>query len=113
STLAAGLGATFVGREGGLVPSSLPLASAPTRQRPTPTPPPTNTGVGALPPTPNPTPPSTAAAAPPAPALDPLPNPPVPRRLTRDKDGALSAAGRPKGELAPPITANDDFYIVT
>jgi DMSO/TMAO reductase YedYZ molybdopterin-dependent catalytic subunit len=31
----------------------------------------------------------------------------------RDQDGALTAAGRPKGELAPTITANDDFYVVT
>jgi DMSO/TMAO reductase YedYZ molybdopterin-dependent catalytic subunit len=115
STLAAGLAATFVGREGGLVASPLPLASVPTRQPATPTPPPTTSGASGPAPTPNPTPPSAAAAAPPAspPTLEPLPNPPVPRKLTRDKDGALSAAGRPKGELASPITANDDFYIVT
>jgi DMSO/TMAO reductase YedYZ molybdopterin-dependent catalytic subunit len=42
-----------------------------------------------------------------------LPNPPPPRRVARDKDGALTAAGRTKGELAPPITANDDFFVVT
>jgi DMSO/TMAO reductase YedYZ molybdopterin-dependent catalytic subunit len=56
------------------------------------------------------------AAAPtfaPTPTLEPLPNPPPPRRLARDNNGSLTAAGRPKGELAPPITANDDFYIVT
>jgi DMSO/TMAO reductase YedYZ molybdopterin-dependent catalytic subunit len=45
--------------------------------------------------------------------LEPLPNPPPPRRLARDKDGSLTAAGRPRGELAPPITANPDFYVVT
>ena len=114
SMLAAGLAATFVGRGGGLVPSPLPLASVPTRRPLTPTPPPASSNAGALAPTPNPTQPTAVAAAAPPPAtLEPVPNPPVPRRLARDKDGALSAAGRPKGELASPITANDDFYIVT
>jgi DMSO/TMAO reductase YedYZ molybdopterin-dependent catalytic subunit len=42
-----------------------------------------------------------------------LPNPPPARRLARDKDGSLTAAGRAKGELAPAIAANEDFYIVT
>jgi DMSO/TMAO reductase YedYZ molybdopterin-dependent catalytic subunit len=45
--------------------------------------------------------------------LEPLPNPPAPRRIARDKDGALSAAGRPRGELATAVTPNDDFYIVS
>ena len=31
----------------------------------------------------------------------------------RNKDGALTAAGRTPGTLAPPITANQDFYVVT
>jgi DMSO/TMAO reductase YedYZ molybdopterin-dependent catalytic subunit len=47
------------------------------------------------------------------PTVAPLPNPPVGKRLARDQDGALTAAGRPAGTLSPPITANDDFYIVT
>jgi DMSO/TMAO reductase YedYZ molybdopterin-dependent catalytic subunit len=46
-------------------------------------------------------------------ALERFPDPPPARRLARDKDGALTAAGRPRGELAPPITTNDDFYVVT
>src|SRR5262249_40176519 len=41
------------------------------------------------------------------------PDPAPPRHLARDKDGALTAAGRPRGELAPPLTHNDDFYVVT
>jgi DMSO/TMAO reductase YedYZ molybdopterin-dependent catalytic subunit len=49
----------------------------------------------------------------PTPTLTPLPNPPVGKPLERDQDGALTAAGRPKGTLSPPITDNDDFYIVT
>jgi DMSO/TMAO reductase YedYZ molybdopterin-dependent catalytic subunit len=110
SSLAAGLAASFVGRDGGLVASPLPLASVPTRQPATPTSAPASgqvTAAGATPITritPQP-------AAPPTP--QPLPNPPAPRRLARDKDGALNAAGRPKGELATAITANDDFYIVS
>jgi DMSO/TMAO reductase YedYZ molybdopterin-dependent catalytic subunit len=42
-----------------------------------------------------------------------LPNPPVGKPLSRNQDGSLTAAGRPKGSLSPPITSNDDFYIVT
>ena len=125
-TVLAGGVARFVGRDGGLVASSLPLAAPPTRplpptaaaqptrQLPTQT---TSTAaatgdsaginvVGAATPTPQPT-------VVPSPTLEPLPNPPPPRRVARDKDGALTAAGRPKGELAPPITANEDFFVVT
>jgi DMSO/TMAO reductase YedYZ molybdopterin-dependent catalytic subunit len=40
-------------------------------------------------------------------------DPPPPRRLPRDRDGAALASGRRPGELAEPITSNDDFYIVT
>jgi DMSO/TMAO reductase YedYZ molybdopterin-dependent catalytic subunit len=43
----------------------------------------------------------------------PYPNPPASRPLARDQDGSLTAAGRPKGQLSPTITTNDDFYIVT
>ena len=111
-TIAAGGIATIVGREGGLVSSSLPLAAAPT---PTFVP---SAAAEAAPGTPTPT---AAAAAPPAatptvaprPTPEPLPNPPPPRRLARDKDGSLTAAGRPKGQLAPVISTNADFYIVT
>jgi DMSO/TMAO reductase YedYZ molybdopterin-dependent catalytic subunit len=45
--------------------------------------------------------------------LEPVLEPPPPRPLNRDQDGSLTAAGRPKGQLAPAITANDDFYVVT
>src|SRR6266851_2036578 len=123
-TLLAGSVARFVGRDGGLVASSLPLAAAPTRPLPPartdPTPAATARAVAtidssritvvgsAATPTPRPVP----TVAPPA-TLEPLPNPPPPRRVARDKDGALTAAGRPKGELAPPITANADFFVVT
>ena len=113
-TLATGGIAIYVGRQGGLVTSTLPLAAAPTIP-PTPLVPlaPTATTIAetpdtAAPATQVPAPTPTAAATP-----EPYPNPPPPRHLARDKDGALTAAGRPKGELAPPITANDDFYIVT
>jgi MFS family permease len=99
-TLAAGGIATIVGREGGLVSSSLPLAEA----APTATPAPTAAAEPAAAATP---------AVAPSPTPEPLPNPPPPRRLARDKDGALTAAGRPKGQLAPAISANADFYIVT
>jgi DMSO/TMAO reductase YedYZ molybdopterin-dependent catalytic subunit len=119
-TLVAGGLASLIGKEGGLVASTLPLATAPT-PRPlaspgaeaaaatagsnsssnaTPNP--------AVPPQPTPPPQGTAA-----PTLEPLPNPGPPRHIARDKEGSLTAAGRPKGELALPITANDDFYIVT
>lgn len=105
-TFAAGGVAVLAGRNGGVVASSLPVAVAPTLN---PTAPPTNptttiaqTPVAA----------STPAPAP-SPTPEPLPNPPPPRHLARDKDGALTAAGRPKGELSPPITANENFYVVT
>jgi DMSO/TMAO reductase YedYZ molybdopterin-dependent catalytic subunit len=51
---------------------------------------------------------------PPQPHPNPVHTPgPLNRQLVRDKDGALLAAGRRRGELAPLITANQDFYIVT
>ncbi|HLZ27773.1 MAG TPA: molybdopterin-dependent oxidoreductase [Chloroflexota bacterium] len=115
-TLLAGGIARLVGSQGGLVASSLPLAAAPTAEsastpRPAPTaqtaqtPPPIAAQATAVP---KPTPAVQAT-----PTLEPLPNPPPPQHIARDKDGALTAAGRPKGELATPITANDDFYVVT
>src|SRR5439155_8466838 len=39
--------------------------------------------------------------------------PPPARQIARDKDGAALPSGRRPGQLAEPITANDDFYIVT
>jgi DMSO/TMAO reductase YedYZ molybdopterin-dependent catalytic subunit len=101
TALAGGL-AYFAGRDGGLVASSLPLASPPARPTLAPEPRPTDA-----------TEPAVEPVAAPTPTLEPLPNPPPPRRLARDKDGSLTAAGRPRGELAPPITANPDFYVVT
>jgi DMSO/TMAO reductase YedYZ molybdopterin-dependent catalytic subunit len=38
---------------------------------------------------------------------------PPARALRRDRDGAVLPSGRRPGELAQPITSNDDFYIVT
>src|SRR6266513_115659 len=50
----------------------------------------------------------------PAPRSDPSSaDPPAPRNLARDKDGALLPSGRRPGELADLITPNDNFYIVT
>jgi DMSO/TMAO reductase YedYZ molybdopterin-dependent catalytic subunit len=56
--------------------------------------------------------PSTPVAAP-IPTGEPLPEPRPARALKRDKDGAILASGRRKGELTDLITQNDDFYIVT
>jgi DMSO/TMAO reductase YedYZ molybdopterin-dependent catalytic subunit len=104
--------ATVVGRQGGLVASSLPLAVART---PTPEAAPTAESLA----TPQPMGAGAPVQAPvvsvarATPTLAPLPNPPVERQLARDQDGALTAAGRPRGTLSPPITANEDFYIVT
>ena len=103
--------ARFVGREGGSVGSSLPRAVIPTR-----TPAPAAAAAAA---TREPGTPASAAVAdtptptPPPVTADAFPTPPPARRLTRDKDGSLTAAGRPKGTLAPLITRNEDFYIVT
>jgi len=89
----------LVGSQGGLVASSLPLAAAPTPQ-PAPSPASGSTLTA------NPTSATTIATPTPAikaptPTLEPLPNPPAPQRIARDKDGALTAAGRPKGDLRP------------
>jgi DMSO/TMAO reductase YedYZ molybdopterin-dependent catalytic subunit len=120
AVLAGGV-ATLVGRQGALVASTLPLAAART---PTPSAMPGSATAAATPPaqatTPaGSTPPALAAAPPPTPAPTQtptpvtLPNPPVGKRLVRDQDGSITAAGRPKGTLSPPITDNDAFYIVT
>lgn len=120
-TLAAGSLASIVGREGGVVASTLPLAAAPSpapTPPPLPTPPPQATGTAqpsAAESTPfPPTAPTVAPTSPPAaPPPDAVPNPPPPRRLARNQDGSLTAAGRPRGQLAPAITSNGDFYVVT
>ncbi len=103
--------ARFVGREGGAVVSSLPLA-APRTPRPTVSPTSTAVAVGATArPTGLPTLQSVQSVATSTPL--PLPVPPAERPLVRNKDGALTAAGRAPGTLAPAITANSDFYVVT
>jgi DMSO/TMAO reductase YedYZ molybdopterin-dependent catalytic subunit len=104
--VAAGALAALVGRDGGATASALPLAAVPTAVVPTPAP----TSQVA------PQPAATSAATPEVastPTPVPLPDPPPARRLARDKDGALTAAGRPRGQLAPAITSNEDFYVVT
>src|SRR5205085_5185597 len=42
-----------------------------------------------------------------------FPTPAPVRPVARDQDGSLAAAGRQPGTLSPPITSNQDFYIVT
>jgi DMSO/TMAO reductase YedYZ molybdopterin-dependent catalytic subunit len=90
--------------------SSLPLAAAPTPILPTATPRPTavsaaSTTVAA--PTP-----VAPVAAPTATAVE-FPTPAPLRAISRNQDGSLTAAGRQPGTLSPPITSNQDFYIVT
>jgi DMSO/TMAO reductase YedYZ molybdopterin-dependent catalytic subunit len=114
SVLAFGIARSAAGAGGG-VQSSLPLAVAPTPSAVAPTPPPTTVRAGATtttaPAAPNP----TAASAPPpaAPTAIAFPTPAPVRAVARDQEGSLTAAGRRPGTLAPPITSNQDFYIVT
>jgi DMSO/TMAO reductase YedYZ molybdopterin-dependent catalytic subunit len=107
--------ARFVGRDGGVVSSTLPLARVPTRS-PSAAPARTAVPVAVAQPTALPQPIFTATPVTSAAAL-PTPEPaqPVPdeRPLVRNKDGSLTAAGRPPGTLAPLITPNQDFYVVT
>jgi DMSO/TMAO reductase YedYZ molybdopterin-dependent catalytic subunit len=113
----AGLGATlasyavafWAGRGGGMRDSDLPLAAV---EPPTPAPPPGAAPVTA-PPTGDAPPSSASQARPPVPTATAMPEPPPARALTRDKDGSLAAARRPKGTLSPAVTSNDDFYVVT
>jgi DMSO/TMAO reductase YedYZ molybdopterin-dependent catalytic subunit len=124
------LGVARVAAQGGsLASSSLPLATLPTPPPPTAAPPATAAADEPATPPPAPTdapaatdqpaaggvtPAPTVAAAPPtATPVPALPTPPPARQLARDKDGALTAAGRPKGTLAPQITPTEDFYVVT
>jgi DMSO/TMAO reductase YedYZ molybdopterin-dependent catalytic subunit len=101
--------ARFIGRDGGTVASSLPLAQAPTRTAPA-TPAAATSNTTAAQPTSLP--PTAAATSAPTTA-DTFPTPPAARRLARDKDGSLTAAGRPRGTLSPPTTSNEEFYVVT
>jgi DMSO/TMAO reductase YedYZ molybdopterin-dependent catalytic subunit len=117
--------ARVAAQSGGLAASSLPLATVPT-----PAVAPTATGAGTTPATaaegeaaasrdtPAPAGGEAAAeggaAATAATATPPaIPTPPPERQLARNQDGSLTAAGRPKGTLAPAITGNQDFYVVT
>ncbi len=110
--------ARIVGREGGVVSSALPLASAPTPAPATAAPAATapaatSTGpaptTGPLPDTPTAVPAATPTSLPAAGAPTPAPE----RQLTRDQGGSLTAAGRPPGSLAPAITETRNFYVVT
>jgi DMSO/TMAO reductase YedYZ molybdopterin-dependent catalytic subunit len=58
------------------------------------------------------------AIAPPEPPAEtpeaaPLPQPEETRQLARDQDGALEAAARARGELAPALTPTRAHYVVT
>jgi DMSO/TMAO reductase YedYZ molybdopterin-dependent catalytic subunit len=103
--------AGVIGRDGSIVASNLPLASAPTRApAPLPTPGAATTEEPTVAPRPVATP--TAATIVNTSIAQPLPLP-ADRALARNQDGALTAAGRPSGTLAPRITANQDFFVVT
>jgi DMSO/TMAO reductase YedYZ molybdopterin-dependent catalytic subunit len=110
--------ARFFGRDGGIVSSSLPLAVPPTPRADASPVAPTPIRVPVARATAQATATGSAAAAPTAavattPTAQPLPMPTNERALVRNKDGALTAAGRMPGTLAPAITANEDFYVVT
>jgi DMSO/TMAO reductase YedYZ molybdopterin-dependent catalytic subunit len=113
--LAGTLGALGVarvfGRDGGIVASNLPLASAPTRApAPLLTPDAATTAEPTVAPRSVATP--TAAAIVNTSIAEPLPVP-AERQLARNQDGSQTAAGRPSGTLAPRITDNQDFFVVT
>jgi DMSO/TMAO reductase YedYZ molybdopterin-dependent catalytic subunit len=116
SILAFGFARATAAAGGGTQQSSLPLAAAPTRA---PVPSPTMTPAleqaatsvpnsSALSPTLAVVPPTQTAFA-----AAGYPTPPPVRSLARDQEGSLTAAARPSGSLAPQITRNQDFYIVT
>jgi DMSO/TMAO reductase YedYZ molybdopterin-dependent catalytic subunit len=97
--------ARSAGQTGGLVASSLPLATVPAA-----TPTPTADDTTAID--------TPAAQVVPAPADTAIPVPVIPlpppeRPLVRNQDGSQMAAGRARGTLAPATTANEDFYVVT
>jgi DMSO/TMAO reductase YedYZ molybdopterin-dependent catalytic subunit len=121
SILAFGIARSAAGSGASVVQSSLPLAAAPTRP-PAAVATPTLAQAAspivteAAAPTAASTLAQTAAVAQPtatAAITAGFPTPPPVRTLARDQNGSLTAAGRPAGTLAPSITANHDFYIVT
>ena len=59
------------------------------------------------------TPAESAPAAAAKAADDAIPQPPPPRQIKREHDGASTATPRKNGELAKLITPNDEFYITT
>lgn len=83
--------------------TAAPAPASPSTQAATATPPAQGPAAAASPASP---PPTTVPA-------DAYPVPPPERPLARDKDGALLAVNRPKGQWQPAVTANDDFYVVT
>ncbi|HEY2592926.1 MAG TPA: molybdopterin-dependent oxidoreductase, partial [Chloroflexota bacterium] len=119
SVLAFSLARSAAGTAGGVVQSSLPLAAAPTPPA-TPSLAPTvvRAGTTAANVASTAAPTAAVAVAVPQPTATPIvaagfPTPPPVRTLARDQDGSLTGAGRPPGSLAPAITSNQDFYIVT
>ena len=94
------------------VPPAAPTATAPPPTAVPSTPvPPTPVPPTAVPPTPVPPTPTTP---PPAPAqVGPFPTPQEARKLVRDKDGALTAATRAKGELPSLVTPTAAHYVVS
>jgi DMSO/TMAO reductase YedYZ molybdopterin-dependent catalytic subunit len=116
ATVAAYGAARAAAGSGGVVQSSLPLASPPT-SIPTPTEAATATPAAGISgaaqaATPSAT-PTTAVSPNPTAAPAAFPTPPPARALARDQEGSLTAARRAPGSLAPAITSNQDFYIVT
>jgi DMSO/TMAO reductase YedYZ molybdopterin-dependent catalytic subunit len=125
-TLAAFAGTLALGKTSTQIASSLPLASAPPAgEGPSP-------GPGAPQPSPaaelgqlsasapvsaSPAPSPGASAGPPSASPSSsafvYPSAPPERPLPRDKDGALLAVNKPKGELQPLVTPNADWYTVT
>ena len=99
----------WFGRSAGRVTSALPVASLPASEAPSPEPAPSTPAASA------PAASSAAASAKPAATAtaNPYPEPPPARELPRDKDGALLAVNRPKGQLQAAVTPNADFYTVT
>ncbi|MDE3075633.1 MAG: molybdopterin-dependent oxidoreductase [Chloroflexota bacterium] len=114
----------WFGRSAGKVTSALPAASI-LEGRPSPPQPAVrpsskasaaSASAAAPPSVPTPahtaTPPSALAPGPTA-TPNPFPEPPPARELPRDKDGALLAVKRTRGQLQAAVTANADFYTVT
>lgn len=113
------------GRSSGRIVSGLPVASAPTAAAPAPSPTAVATpwpAIAALTTqAPTVTPAASPTIAPRSAALQPVaptstpgyPEAPPERQLPRDKDGALLAVKREKGQLQTLVQRNSDFYVVT